>query len=212
MSFLNRDTAGITHNPFNTKKKGTGITHNPFNTKKKGRCIVASRVLSRWIFGIVLSGVLAAPALAAPTEQATALFRQYCMGGDGDLAAVIEAMDASADFDNRSGRDIGAMRYASFTGPADINASVKIGFSTVDDHCSIILRKVNDPMATSEQIAEALAKPTQTQVQQFRPFGDYGKGGYGMIGFEDRGDIVVAPLTTGISPNIVHINYYPVSE
>ncbi|RJS94829.1 hypothetical protein D3260_03425 [Salinisphaera sp. Q1T1-3] len=157
----------------------------------------------------MLGGMLAAPVFAAPTDQAVSLFKQYCMGTDGDLDAAIKALDSSKTFGHRSGHDGDTMRYASFTGPSHINASVKIGFATIDDHCTIILQDVADPMGTSQQIAQSLAAPTHAEVAQIKPFDDYGKGGYGIIGDENEGDILVAPLADGIRKGIVHINYFP---
>ncbi|MDQ0326135.1 subtilisin family serine protease [Rhodopseudomonas julia] len=163
--------------------------------------------------GLFLAGTIssanaaASPALSGRPAQAAAYFEQYCLTNGGNLAQAIAAFAGSKTFGNQSGTNAGRITYASFTGPDGINASVKIGFSSIADHCSIIVIGAGDAMALSKALADHFAGETGPSISSVEPFADYGEGGYAVP--YQGGQIIAAPMTTGIQPGIVHINFFP---
>ena len=143
----------------------------------------------------------------ARLNAAAGYFRDICLAGSGDLTAALQAFDASDDFGNPRISKAGALTYGSFTGPDQINGSVKIGFDEIADHCSIIVKNGDDPMRTAQAIALLLADGDDGAVGSQPGFGDYPQGGF--VIEEQSGAIFVAPLGTGASADIVHINYFP---
>ncbi|WP_414832908.1 hypothetical protein [Afifella sp. YEN Y35] len=162
--------------------------------------------------GLFLAGTISS-ANAGPADlngrpaQAASYFEQYCLANGGNLTKAIAALAGSKTFGNQSGTNAGSITYASFTGPDGINASVKIGFSSIADHCSIIVMRSGDGMALSKALADHFAAKTGANASSVKPFADYGEGGYAVP--YESGQIIAAPMTTGIQPGIVHINFFP---
>ncbi|MBL3554067.1 hypothetical protein JMM63_07455 [Rhodovulum sulfidophilum] len=157
----------------------------------------------------LLAATVLATAAHADEREAAAIsaFESYCLASGGDLGKAIEALDASDSFEDGRKSGSGSFVYASYLGPDGINASVVIGGSMSDDKCSIILQNVADPMALADEMSLDMAKAAGAEPMKWEGFGDYGKGAYGYQ--RDDGDVLVAPMTTGISNDIVHINFYP---
>lgn len=82
-----------------------------------------------------------------------------------------------------------------------------MGSDYLPDQCKTILFGVKDPMYASEFIAGFFGKKYEKKVGFREPFSDYGKGGYTVA--HGEGEVLVAPLTRGISPDIIHIMYLP---
>ncbi|ARC90708.1 hypothetical protein [Rhodovulum sp. MB263] len=152
--------------------------------------------------------VLATAAHADEREAAAvSAFESYCLASGGDLGKAVEALDASDSFEDGRKSGAGSFVHASYVGPDGINASVMIGASMSDDKCSIILKNVADPLALADKLSLDMAKAAEAEPVKWEAFGDYGKGAFGYQ--RDDGDVLVAPMTTGISDDIVHINFYP---
>ena len=134
-------------------------------------------------------------------------FQTYCLGPGGDLDRSISKLSTSGTFRDGRRQETGGLTYASFTGPDGVNASVMIGGAMSDDRCTIIVNGVDDPQGQSASLATALAEATNSPFMEWDPFGDYGNGGFGYQ--IDAGDIVIAPLTTGISDDILHLVFFP---
>lgn len=133
-------------------------------------------------------------------------FQTYCLG-PGDLERSISELSNSETFGDARRQGTDGLTYASFTGPDGVNASVMIGGAMSDDRCTIIVQGVDDPQGESVSLATALADATNNPFMEWEPFEDYGNGGYGYR--TDAGDIVIAPLTTGISDDILHLTFFP---
>lgn len=143
----------------------------------------------------------------ARLDAAVDYFQTMCVGAGGDLKASIKALSESGDFGDEKIADADPLIYGSFTGPDQINASVKIGFDDIMDHCTIIVKDSGEAMRTAHAIAMRLAGGDADQLQGQDGFGDYPDGGY--VVQLDAGPAMVAPLGTGVSAEIVHINFFP---
>ena len=166
-------------------------------------------------FGFLASAAIYLSAGAAVAEQpadarldkAVGYFQSMCTGTGGDLKASIKALSDSADFGDEKITDADPLVYGSFTGPDQINASVKIGFDDILDHCTIIVKDSGDAMQTANDIALRLVGGDAEQLLNQDGFGDYPDGGY--VVRMQKGAAMVAPLGAGVSADIVHINYFP---
>ncbi|MBU2957052.1 hypothetical protein Q4511_04880 [Paracoccus sp. 1_MG-2023] len=156
--------------------------------------------------GLGVGTAAAAQPSDARLDAAVGYFQDICMGG-GDLRASLQAFEASGDFGNPQVTDSGGLVYGSFTGPDRINGSVKMGFDGIADHCSIIVTNAGDPLQTSKAIALRLAGGDADALLAEPGFGDYPDGGIAIEG--PQGVIFVAPLGTGASSDIVHVNFFP---
>ncbi|WP_378941871.1 hypothetical protein [Paracoccus sp. R86501] len=143
----------------------------------------------------------------ARLNAAIGYFNTICVGPGGDLKASIKALSDSSDFGDGKITDAGSLTYGSFTGPDRINASVKMGFDDIMDHCTIIVKDSDRAMATAHAIALRLADGDAERLLGQDGFGDYPDGGY--VVELDGGSAMVAPLGTGVSAEIVHINFFP---
>ncbi|RNF33904.1 hypothetical protein A7A09_013360 [Paracoccus methylarcula] len=139
--------------------------------------------------------------------EAISYFKEYCLGSAGDLSRAIDSLAKSDSFGGQSQSGSGAFMFASFAGPNDINASVLSGASMTDDKCSIMMLNAADPLRQSEAIAAQMANTAGADLLRYEPFGDYGDGGFGYR--DGDADIIIAPVTTGVSADIVHLSYYP---
>ncbi|RVV97311.1 hypothetical protein EKE94_14970 [Mesobaculum littorinae] len=155
----------------------------------------------------LMTAVTSAAAAQDRDANALAYFQTYCLGTEGDLAQSIASLEASDQFQDQSSRGSGAFTYSSFAGPDGTNASVMIGAEMSDDKCSIILTGVTDPMALASRLGGELADGAGAPVMEWEGFGDYGNGGFGYR--DELGDVVIAPMTTGISGDILHLTFFP---
>ncbi|WP_252107191.1 MULTISPECIES: hypothetical protein [unclassified Halomonas] len=139
-------------------------------------------------------------------DSGLAYFRDYCLKPGGNLEKSINRLSSSDIFGDKlsMGSDL---TYVSYTGPNGINASVLIGASFTNDKCTIIMTSVDEPMAQSEALAAALAQAAGAEFTQWEAFEDFGNGGFGYS--DAQGDVVVAPVTTGITGDYVHLSFYP---
>jgi hypothetical protein len=166
-------------------------------------------------FGFLTTAALCLTANVAAAEQpadarldlAADQFQSLCMGTDGDLRAAIQSFSDSDMFGGEKITDADPLLYGSFTGPEQINASVKIGFDDILDHCTIIVKDSGDAMQTAHDIALRLAGGDTDKLLGQEGFGDYPDGGYVLE--QTKGSVFVAPLGSGVSADIVHINYFP---
>jgi hypothetical protein len=167
------------------------------------------------VFGYVTLAALCLTAGMAAAEQpsdarldrAVGFFQSMCMGSGGDLKASIAALSDSDDFGGERITNADPLIYGSFTGPEQINASVKIGFDDVLDHCTIMVKDSGDAVRTANDIALRLADGDTGKLLREEGFGDYPDGGY--LVEMAKGVALIAPLGSGVSADIVHINYYP---
>lgn len=162
------------------------------------------------IFGPAAMAIVLIPIAAlAQDRQAEAMsyFKEYCLGSAGDLSRAIDVLTKSDIFDGKRQSRSDAFIYTSFVGPNDINASVVMGSSMTDDACKIIVLNVEDPLKWSEVLAARMADAAKTDLLRYEPFSDFGDGGFGYR--DGDAEIIIAPLTTGKSADIVHFVYYP---
>ncbi|UYF98865.1 hypothetical protein [Halomonas sp. GD1P12] len=159
---------------------------------------------------VIVTGLLACSTTAAfaqdHMDSGLAYFQDYCLKPGGKLEKSIDLFSNSDTFGNE--RSMGSdFTYVSYTGPDGINASVLIGASFTDDKCTIIMTGVDEPMVQSEALAATLTETAGAEFMEWEAFEDYGNGGFGYR--DAQGDVVVAPVTTGISDDIVHLSFYP---
>ncbi|MFI0471831.1 hypothetical protein ACGLWX_03805 [Halomonas sp. HMF6819] len=159
---------------------------------------------------VIVAGLLACTASAAfaqdRMDSGLTYFRDYCLKPGGNLEKSINRLSSSDIFGDKlsMGSDL---TYVSYTGPDGINASVMIGDSMTDDRCTIIMTGMDEPMAQSEALAATLAQAAGAEFTQWEAFEDFGNGGFGYS--DVQGDVVVAPVTTGITGDYVHLSFYP---
>ena len=140
-------------------------------------------------------------------DTAVAAFQSICLSTGGNLEDSIAKLEASDSFGDARQSGSGSFRHTSYTGADGINASVLIGSSVSDDKCTIIMMNTPEPMQQADALATGLADSVGAELMQWEGFGDYGKGGYGYQ--TGDGDVVIAPVTTGISDDILHLTFYP---
>ncbi|UYF98867.1 MULTISPECIES: hypothetical protein [unclassified Halomonas] len=141
------------------------------------------------------------------TDSALAYFQDYCLEAGGDMQKSIALLSASEHFDAPFDQSSGNYTALLFMGLDGTLATVTIGGEVGYDRCIITASGVADPMAQSETWAGILADEQGADFTQLAPFDMYGNGGFGYR--DAQGNVVVAPVTTGISDDIVHLSFYP---
>lgn len=141
-----------------------------------------------------------------PADKAVVYFEDFCLAPAGDFQKSIRLFTESDVFNNQSLIERDGYIYAGFSHSVHISASISMGSEHLPDQCKTILFGVKDPMYASEFIANYFGEKYKKTVSRSEPFSDYEKGGYSVPYGE--GEILVAPLTRGISPDIIHIGYF----